>query len=72
MVFDKVEKDVLCLLEVFIKTDTGCLVGKLQLYKPSTSFDSGQVQPVYIRFGVVHFVHCQELPWLFIKFSQLL
>ena len=32
MVFDKVEEGVLRLLEVFIKTDGGRLVGKLQLY----------------------------------------
>ena len=32
MVFDKVEEGILRLLEVFIKTDGGWLVGKLQLY----------------------------------------
>ena len=54
MVFHKVEEGVLRLLKVFIKTDSGSLVGKLQLYEPSTSFSSGQVQPVHVRFGVVH------------------
>ena len=34
MVFDKVE-------EVFIKSDSGRLVEKLQFYEPSTSFGSG-------------------------------
>ena len=48
------------------------LVGKLELYELSTSFSSGQVQPVHIRFGVVHLVHCQELPSGCIKFGQLL
>ena len=43
MVFDKVEEGALCLLEVFNKTNSGCLVGKLRLYEPSTSFGSGQV-----------------------------
>ena len=42
MVFDKVEDRVLRLLEVFIKTDGGRLLGKLQLCEPSTSFCSGQ------------------------------
>ena len=65
MVFDKVE-------EVFIKSDRGRPVGKLQFYEPSTSFGSGQVQPVLVRFGVVHLVHSQELPSLCIKFGQLL
>ena len=32
MVFDKVEEGVLRLLEAVIKTDSGWLVGKLQLY----------------------------------------
>ena len=41
-VFDKVEESVLRLLEVFIKTDSGWLVGKLQLYEPSTSFSMGR------------------------------
>ena len=61
MVFDKVEEGVLRLLEVFVKTDSGWLEGKLQLYEPSTSFSSGQVQPVHVRFGVMHLVHGQEL-----------
>ena len=34
IVFDKVEEGVLSLLEVIIKTDSGSLVGKLQLYDP--------------------------------------
>ena len=72
MVFDKVEEGVLRLLKVFIKTDNGWLVGKLQLYEPSISFSSGQVQPVHVRFGVVHLVQGQELPSLCIKFGQLL
>ena len=73
MVFDKVEEGVLRLLEVFIKTESGWLLGKLQLYEPSTSFCSGQVQPVHVRFiGMVHLVHGQELPSLCIKFGQLL
>ena len=72
MVFDKVEEGVLRLLEVFIKTDSGWLVGKLQLYEPSTSFISEQVQPVHVRFGVVHLVHGQEVSSLCIKFGQLL
>ena len=41
-VFDKVEESVLRLLEVFIKTDSGWLVGKLQLYEPSTSYSMGR------------------------------
>ena len=41
-VFDKVEESVLRLLEVFIKTDSGWLVGKLQLYEPSTSLRMGR------------------------------
>ena len=45
MVFDKVEESVLRLLEIFIKTDSGLFVGKLQLYEPSTSFGPGLVQP---------------------------
>ena len=49
MVFDKVGESVLRLLEVFVKTDSGWLVGKLQLFEPSTSFSSGQVQPVRPR-----------------------
>ena len=57
VVFDKVEGGVLRLLEVFIKTNSGRLVGKPELYEPSTSFGSGQVQPVHVRFGVVHLVH---------------
>ena len=48
---------VMRLLEIFIKTNSGLLVGKSELYEPSTSFDSGQVQPVHVRFGVVHLVH---------------
>ena len=67
MVFDKVEEGV-----VFIKTDSGWLVGKLQLYEPSTSFISEQVHPVHVRFGVVHLVHGQEVSSLCIKFGQLL
>ena len=68
------EEGVLRLLEVFIRTNNGRLVGKLQLYEPSTftSFGSGQVQPVHIRFGVVCLVHSHELPSLSIKFGQLL
>ena len=50
----------------------GCLVEKLQLYEPSISSSSGQEQPVDIRFGVVHLVHCQELCSLCIKIGQLL
>ena len=69
MAFDKVEEGVLRLLEVFIKTDSGWLVGKLQLYEPSTSFIS---VPVQVRFGVVHLVHGQEVSSLCIKFGQLL
>ena len=57
MVFYKVEEGVLRLLEVFIKTDSGRLVGELQLYESSTSFGSGQVQSVHVRFGVVHLIH---------------
>ena len=38
MVFDKEEEGVLRLLEVFIKTDSDCVVGKLQLYELSSSF----------------------------------
>ena len=72
MVFDKVEEGVLRLLEVFIKTDSGSLEGRLRLYEPSTSFSSGQVQPVHVRFGVAHLVHGQELPSLCIKSGQLL
>ena len=72
MAFDKVEDCVLRLLEVFTKTDSGWLVGKLQLYEPSTSFISGQVQPVNVRFGEVHLVHGQEVSSLCIKFGQLL
>ena len=45
MVFDKVEGGVMRLLEIFIKTNSGRLVGKPQLYDPPTFFDSGQVQP---------------------------
>ena len=45
------------LLEEFIKTNSGRLVGKPELYEPSTSFGSGQVQPVHVRFRVVHLVH---------------
>ena len=56
-----------------LKTVTGRLVGKRQLYEPYTSFGSGQVQPVHVRFGVVHLVHSgQQLPSLCIKFGQLL
>ena len=72
MVFDKVEEGVLRLLEAFIETDSGWLVGKLQLYQPSTSFSSGKVQPVHVRFWVVYLVRGQELPSLCIKFGQLL
>ena len=57
VVFDKVEEGVLHLLDVFIKTDSGHLIGKLQLYEPSTSFGSGQIQPFHVRFGVLHLVH---------------
>ena len=60
------------LLEEFIKTNSGRLVGKPELYEPSTSFGSGQVQPVHVRFGVVHLVRSLELPSLCIKFFQLL
>ena len=42
MVFDKVEQSVPRLLGIFNKTDSARLVGKLQLYEPSTSFGSGQ------------------------------
>ena len=56
----------------FLKTDSARFVGKLHVYEPSTSFGSGQVQPVHVRFGVVHLVHSQELPSLCIKFGQLL
>ena len=56
MVFDKVEEGVLRLQEVFVKTDSGWLVGKLQLYEPSTSFSSGQVQPVHVRFDFFDFI----------------
>ena len=72
MVFDNVEEGVLRLLEVFIKTDSGWLVGKLQFYEPSTSISSRQLQPFRVRFGVVHLVHGQELSSLCIKFGQLL
>ena len=57
VVFDKVKDGVLRLLELFIKTDSGRLLGKLVLYEPSTSFCSGQVQLVHVRFRVVHLVH---------------
>ena len=56
MVFDKVEEGVLRLLEVFVKTDSGWLEGKLQLYETSTSFSSGQVQPVHVRFDFFDFI----------------
>ena len=69
MVFDKVEESVLRLLEIFIKTDSGLFVGKLQLYEPSTSFGPGLVQPVHVRFGVMHIVHSQERASLCIKFG---
>ena len=72
MVFDKVEESVPRLLGIFNKTDSARLIGKLQLYEPSTSFGSGQLQPVHVRFEVVHLVHSQELPSLCIKFGQLL
>ena len=36
-------EDVLRLLEVLMNTDSGRLVGKLQLYELSTSIGSGQV-----------------------------
>ena len=66
------EESVLRLLEIFIKIDSARLVGKLHVYEPSTSFGSGQVQPVHVIFEVVHFIHSQELPSLCIKFGQLL
>ena len=72
MVCDKVEEGVLRLLKVFMKTNSGRLVGKLQLYEPFTSLGSTQVQLVHVRFGVVHLVHSQELPSLCIKLGQLL
>ena len=56
MVFDKVGEGVLRLLEVFVKTDSGSLVGKLQLFEPSTSFSSGQVEPVHVRFDFFDFI----------------
>ena len=31
------------------------------LFEPFTSLSSGQVQPVHVRFRVVHLVHGQEL-----------
>ena len=57
VVFDKEKEGVLCLLEVFIKTDSDCLVGKLRLCELSSSFGSGQVQPFHVRFGVLNLVH---------------
>ena len=45
MVFEKVEEDVLRLLEVLMNTDSGRLVGKLHLYELSTSIGSGEVPP---------------------------
>ena len=71
MVFDK-EEGALRLLEVFIKTDSGWLVGKLQFYEPSAAISSRQLQPFRVRFGLVHLVHGQELSSLCIKFGQLL
>ena len=74
MVFDKVEEGVLRLLEVFIKTDGGWLVGKLQLYYsplPPSVLDWYSLSTSDLGWCILYMVR-NFLVLICIKFGQLL